>query len=236
MDTGSDRGNRSRESLATRITNRAEEWLVDLNQRNHWLFRLYEKANEWWAALVFRGVRRRAAEVDREITGRRGTARIRFLRPEDLDEFAALLQSLDARHLPPHPLDRETAASVLRRPNYLPFGIYIDGELVGYELVRLFFPKRAVTAIWSLPVMHNRGLSAAAGIVTGAFTESEGLDDYITVPHDNVFSMKTARNAGWKVIRRNRRFLVMWRPPGGLASTGGAKGGGAGGSPPPGAE
>lgn len=194
------------------LLDRAEEWIYALNERGHWLFSVYDRANEWWAWLAFRGVKRRAAEIDSEVPGRDGeVARIRLLRPGQDDEaFAQLLDAL-ARfpYKPPHPLDRAAALRALRRRSYLPFGIFYGGELVGYLLLRLFFYRRAVTAIWSLDVAHNKRFSVNAGVITSAFTRAEGLADYITVPLDNLYSLKAALGAGWHIVRRNRRFYVL---------------------------
>lgn len=203
-----------RSGLLPRLLDRAEEWIYDLNARDHWLFSLYDFGNEVWARLVFRGVRRRAGGIDAEIRGRDGaTARLRLLRPEDEDAFASLLERL-ARfpHRPPHPLDRASARRALHRRSYLPFGLFFEGELVGYLLVRLFFPRRAVTAIWSLELAHNKRFSVNSGLVTSSFTRSEGLADYITVPLDNLYSLKAAQGAGWEILRKNRRFYVLRHP------------------------
>jgi hypothetical protein len=190
---------------------RAEEWIYDLNKRDHWLFRIYDFGNEVWAWLVFRGGRRRAQELDVEIQGRDSTARLRFLREDDYEEFAELLASLDTEHLPPHPLDRATAARALRRVGYLPLGIFHEGALVSYLLVRLMFPRRAVTGIWSNPFNHNRGFSQAGVRASGEFTVSQGLVDYATIPIGNVYSVKTALYGGWKLVRTNRHFHVLIR-------------------------
>lgn len=200
--------------LGTRLLDRAEEWIYALNERNHWIFRVYDRCNEIWASLVFRGVRRRAARIDAEVEGRDGErARLRLLRPDDLDVFAALLEALARfRYVPPHPLDRAAAARALRRNSYLPFGLFYQDRLVGYLLVRLFFPRRAVTAIWSLEIAHNKRFSVNSGRITSAFTRSEGLADYITVPLDNLYSLKAAQGAGWEIVRRNRRFYVLRHP------------------------
>ena len=195
-----------------RLLNRAEEWIYDLNVRGHWLFALYDAGNELWASLVFRGVKRRAARIDARVPGRDGEeARIRLLLPErDDDAFAALLEGLARfEYLPPHPLDRAAARRALRRRSYLPFGIFYRGELVGYLLLRLFFFRRAVTAIWSLEVAHNKRFSLNAGVITSSFTRAEGLADYITVPLDNTYSLKAALGAGWRIVRKNRRFYVL---------------------------
>ncbi len=194
-----------------RLQDAAEEWLYRANERNHWIFRLYDRANELWARLLFGPLRRRAARVDAPVPGRGLELRIRFLTPDDDERFAALLARFDFRYLPPHPTDREGALAALRRRSYLTFGIFQEGELVGYLLVRLFFPRRGVTGIWVLPDIRARGLSTQALRVTAAFTRGEGLDDYATIAVDNPYSVRMAEAAGWQIIRTNRRFHVLRR-------------------------
>jgi hypothetical protein len=193
---------------------RAEEWIYDLNARDHWLFRVYEQGNVVWANLVFRGVRRRAAAIDQEITGRDGSRRrLRFLTPADEPAFADLLARFDFENLPPHPLDAATARRVLRQMNTLPFGVFdLEGVLGGYLLLRFFFPWRVTTGIWSFPDFGGRGLTQAAIRITADFSRREGLADYVTVPVGHNVSLGAATGAGWQVIRTNRRFHVLLHP------------------------
>jgi hypothetical protein len=199
-------------SALKRISDAFEVTLYELNERNHWLFRLLEWCNEVYARVVFRGVRRDAYAIDDTIRGRSRSYQIRFLRPDDLDLFADLIARFDFKYLPPHPLDRRTAERVLHRPSYLPFLLLRDGEPTGYCLVRLLAPRRAFTGVWSFPVAENAGLSRAAVKRTGEFTDAHGVVDYVTVPLDNEASKKGAEWAGWHVIRQNRRFFVLRRP------------------------
>lgn len=194
-----------------RIRDRAEEWIYRLNEQNHWFFRLYDRANELWSRLVFRGVRGRASAIDEELDARGQKGRFRFLTPEDLDLFAELLDRFDFEYLPPHAIDRDGAFATLRRHSHLPFGIFHEGRLIGYVLIRLFFFRRAVSGIWSLPSHHNQGFNVAAVRASGRFTKSERLPDYATVPIGNDPSLLGAQAAGWKIIRTNRRFHVLLR-------------------------
>jgi hypothetical protein len=194
-----------------RLLCRAEEWIYDLNARDHWFFRLYDRCNELWASLAFRGVKRRAASVAVTYPGRGVDFHIRFLGPEDLDAFAELLDGFDEKYKPPHALDRATAEHCLKRRSYLCFGIWLEARLVAYVLVRLFFPFRAVTGGWEVRDIHNMGLGKGAIAVTGSFTRVEGLNDYITAPLDNPNSRLAAESAGWKLVRTNRRFHVLLR-------------------------
>ena len=100
-----------------RIQDRAEETIYRLNEQDHWIFRVYDLANEIFAALRFRGVRRRAAAIDVPLRASDGVeARLRFLTPADDEPFADLLARLTAvRYRPPHPLDRAAALRALRR-------------------------------------------------------------------------------------------------------------------------
>jgi hypothetical protein len=194
-----------------RLLCRAEEWIYDLNARDHWLFRLYEWGNVAWAWLVFRGVRRRAAAIDTPLTSRDGVRmRFRFLTPADEDAFAAMLARFDFENLPPHPLDRASAARVLRQANCLPFGYFDErGELGGYLLLRFFFFWRVTSGVWSFPRFGGRGLTQAGLRVTAELTRAEGLADYITVPVGHNASLGAATGAGWQVVRTNRRFHVL---------------------------
>jgi len=194
------------------MVSRAEVWIYELNERGHWLFRLYDRCNEVWARMVFRSVRERASRLDETLVGRGVTVRMRVLGPEDLDALVALFETLGQhKYLPPHPLDRESARAAISRMSYLPFG-WFDGErLVGYLLVRLFFPKRAATGVWMLTECFNSGLGTLGVDTTGTFTTSEGFDDYITVPLDNIASLRGAVTAGWRIQRKNKRFYVLLR-------------------------
>jgi hypothetical protein len=66
------------------------------------------------------------------------------------------------------------------RGDAAPCLIFRRGKLIGYVLVRLFFPRRVVSGIWVLPQHHDLGLAVAAVRASGVFTKSEGLPDYVT--------------------------------------------------------
>jgi len=200
-------------SLLARLRDRAEEWIYRLNERDHWIFRLYDLGNELWASLVFRGARRRAARIDAPIQGRERAARVRFLGPADLDAFATLLASLDVKYLPPHPRDRAAAARALARRSYVPLGIFTDEGMVGYVLQRFFFPRRIVSGIWMLASTHNAGLGRLAYREQARFADAEGLPNYCTIPLDNAPSIRIALWCGFEVVRTNRRFHVLLRKP-----------------------
>jgi hypothetical protein len=198
--------------LWRRANDALELWLYHLNLRNHWLFRCMEDVNELYARLVFRGVRRDAMRIDETIQGRDRSFRIRFLTPDDAPMLSALVARFDFRYLPPHPLDASAVLRALRRPSHLPFGLFRDGEPVGYCLVRLAAPRRCFTGVWTFPVPENAGLSRAAVRCTGRFVDAHGIEAYVTVPLDNTASRKGAEWAGWRVIRQNRLFYVLRRP------------------------
>jgi len=99
----------------------------------------------------------------------------------------------------------------LRRRSYLPFGIFVGDRLVGYLLLRLFAPWRAVTGIWTLPETHNLRLGQRTLFETARFSRSLGLADYATIGIDNPNSLRMANAAGWQTIRTNRHFHVLKR-------------------------
>ena len=138
-------------------------------------------------------------------------AHLRPLAPADLDAFAALLAAFDFRYAPPHPLDGASAARALRRASYLPFGVFRENALIGYVLVRLFFPRRAVSGYWLLAAYHDTGVGVAAARAMRELLRAAALPDYVTIPLDNAPSLVAARAAGWRILRSNRRFHVLRR-------------------------
>ena len=191
------------------LQDRLEEWIYALNEKEHWIFRLYDWGNEIWARLVFRALRRRAALHDERVTVGETEARVRFLTPADEADFVSLLGSFDVRYLPPHPLDADSARRALARSSYLPYGIWIDGELKGYILLRMFFFRRAVTGIWMLASTHSGRVGRHTLNTTVDFLRREKVPNYCTIPIDNEPSLRIAHWCGWRVIRTNRRFHVL---------------------------
>ncbi len=199
-----------RPSSYARLVDAAEEWVYQLNENDHWVFRIYDQFNELHASIFMRGVRERGSRLDRVLECSDGSrARLRFLTTDDEESLVGLLASLDARYMPPHPRDRDTATRALRRRSYMPFGIFIGDRMVGYVLLRLFFPWRVVTGIWTLPETHNLGLAQLCLRQTCGFSGDEKIANYCTIPIDNHNSLRVALGVGWRILRTNRRFHVL---------------------------
>ena len=197
--------------VVVRTQNALEQWIYRLNEADHWIFRLYDWGNEVWAALAFRGTRRRASALDVTVEAGERRARVRFLTAADVDTFATLLAGFDVKYLPPHGLDRQAAGAALRRRSYVPIGIFVDDCLVGYILLRLFFPRRAVTGIWMLASTHNAKLGRRTLQEAVDFLRREDLANYCTIPLDNTPSIKIAHACGWRIVRTNQRFHVLYQ-------------------------
>jgi RimJ/RimL family protein N-acetyltransferase len=195
-----------------RLQDRMEEWVYRLNEQDHWIFRLWDRANELAARVLFRGGRRLAMRLDVMVQGRDRAARVRALGEGDLDALADLLARLDAKYGPPHASDRATAARALARQSYTPYGIFVDGEMIGYVLHRFFLPRRMVTGIWMVTSSHNAGIGRVALVESMRWLGEARLDTYCTVPIDNLPSLRIAQVAGFRLIRTNRRFHVLIIP------------------------
>lgn len=198
-------------SALAKLLGRAEEWIYELNARDHPVFRLYDTCNALWARIAFAGVRRRAQGFRAVLRGRDGARGVmRWLRPDDEDALVGLFGRFDFRFLPPHALDRRAAARVLASPHCLPLGVEdAQGQLVGYSLIRLFFPRRAVMGLWLLRSVHTQGLGNAAAFATTLLTRAEGLPNFVTIPRENLPSLATVLSCGWRLLRTNRGFHVL---------------------------
>ncbi len=197
------------EEVSFGLQDRLEMWIYKLNEEQHWIFRLYDWGNEIWARLFFGGTRRRASEIDLLVPVKDVEAHVRFLVPEDAEVFADFMSQLDVRYLPPHELHAEEADIALRRRSYLPFGIFVEGRMIGYILLRLFFFRRAVTGIWMLASTHSAGVGRHTLLQSVEFLKRERLPNYCTIPLDNEPSLRIAHWCGWRVARTNRHFHVL---------------------------
>ena len=195
--------------LVSRIQTLLEEWIYRLNEEQHWIFRVYDWGNEIWARLFFRATRRRASQIDLKVEVKEVEAHVRFLEPDDEEIFAGFMAQLDVRYLPPHELHAEQAAKALARRSYIPFGIFVEGKMIGYILLRLFFFRRAVTGIWMLASTHSAGIGRNTLLESVEFLKREGLPNYCTIPLGNEPSLRIAHWCGWRVIRTNRHFDVL---------------------------
>jgi hypothetical protein len=194
-----------------RLLSRAEEWIYELNAREHPIFRLYDAGNALWARLAFRGARRRLRKFEARVHTKGGREAVMRWIPPDRDwELAELFEHFDFPYLPPHPLDRAAVRRVLEAPHCIALGIYgPQGQLFGYSLIRLFFPRRAVMGMWIHSNAHTRGLGQICSYATTRLTNSEGLPNFITIPRDNVASLRAVLWSGWRILRTNRRFHVL---------------------------
>jgi len=191
------------------LQDRLEEWIYRLNEEDHWIFKLYDWGNELWARVFFRAARRRGELVDEEIEDSEGEGRVRFLGPDDVEAFADFCAALDTRYLPPHPLDRASAARALARSSYVPLGIFWRDELVGYVLVRFFFLRRAVNGIWMLPLSHGKSFGKHSFWVSCRYLHDLGLPAYCTIPLGNTPSIHTAWWSAYEIVRTNHHFHVL---------------------------
>ncbi|HVH17288.1 MAG TPA: hypothetical protein VNF72_03215 [Myxococcota bacterium] len=198
-------------TVLAKLLGRAEEWIYEANAQDHPMFRLYDAGNALWARIAFSGVRRRASLFRAELRGRDGArAVMRWLAPSDEDALVRLWGEFDFRFLPPHALDRKTAARVLTSPHCLALGVDDEeGRLVGYSLIRLFFPRRAVMGLWLLRKVHTQGFGNAAAFATTLLTRAEGLPNFVTIPRENLPSLATVLSCGWRLLRTNRGFHVL---------------------------
>lgn len=74
------------------------------------------------------------------------SASMRALTLEDLDTFEAFFSKFTDDYLvffKPHGFSRNELRSILKKPYYLLYGLFVDGEIVGYAILKLFWGRKA---------------------------------------------------------------------------------------------
>lgn len=138
----------------------------------------------------------REAQACAELTGRSGGAPVvlRPLRAGDIDAlsaFLALQQPDRFSFFRPHGFDRPALRRHLRGGQFLSYGLFEDGALIAYGLIRLT-PSRAAFAGSMVSQSHaGRGFGKLMARYLYWQTARMGLDTYLTISQDNPASLRS---------------------------------------------
>lgn len=96
----------------------------------------------------------------------------------------------------PHPLDYRGMKKVFRRWHYITLGIFSEKDLVGYCVIRPFFPNKGLYAIIVGQRWRNRGIGAGALRIEVEYIAKIGLKPMSAVRNTNLPSIRILSKAG----------------------------------------
>ena len=110
---------------------------------------------------------------------------------DDIYKFFQSSVDTNAREFSlPHKTDLKSLRWVFSRNSYIPLGIFHEGNLIGYSLVRLLFPKLASYAIFVARDWQGRGIGTAALGKQLDFINQIGFNPSSAVNKANVKSLR----------------------------------------------
>jgi len=135
---------------------------------------------------------RQEARIEGEIHGR--TAVMRTLIPDDLDAFVEMIESIPEDHLAffhPHRLDAASMAKVIRRKDMVTYGLFRDGRMEAYVILKLFPTRKAY--LGRLVSSDLTGLGIGRFLSRFLYWQAGlmGFQPCSTIHKDNVSSMKS---------------------------------------------
>ncbi|NBB79914.1 MAG: GNAT family N-acetyltransferase [Verrucomicrobia bacterium] len=124
-----------------------DQFAYKLKQHCGPLFKVAEVICGYGVAFLHgKRIREALDQAEQSGTIRGNAARIRALVPGDIYALLAFYETLPEGHFKyfrPHGFARRDVEKVLARPYYLAYGLFLEGELVGYSLFKLYPGKKA---------------------------------------------------------------------------------------------
>lgn len=127
------------------------------------------------------------------------TATIRPLEVGDSNELLSFFDTLPQRHLKyfhPHGFARRDIDKILTRPYYLTYGVFIDGSIVGYCLLKLYPGKKAFLGRIVSPDLTGCGLGKFFSLYLKWQSRLMGFRLRSTIHKSNIASLESHKSAG----------------------------------------
>ena len=122
---------------------------------------------------------------------------IRTLITKNLNEvysfFKYSINTNSSDFLMPHSTDLKTLKTIFNKTSHIPLGIFYRDMLIGYALIRLFFPKKASYAIFISEEWQGKGIGTAALEKQINLINDFHFMPYSAVSKKNVKSLKMLR-------------------------------------------
>ncbi|MFH1593979.1 MAG: GNAT family N-acetyltransferase [Candidatus Omnitrophota bacterium] len=100
----------------------------------------------------------------------------------------------------PHKTDMKSVADIFQRTSHIPLGIFCNGDLIGYALIRLFFPKKGSYAIFVAQDWQGKGIGTAALEKELALIRNLGFTPFSAVCKKNIKSLRMLDKLGIEFI------------------------------------
>lgn len=177
-----------------------------------WIYQSLEGAARGATALLY-GQRIRRALAVSEIQGNvyGAPAVIRTIGPDDTDALVQMLAGMSDEHLTffhPHALDPASLRRVLSRKTVMTYGLYVDGRLCGYGLLKLFPTRKAYRGRLIAPEFAGRGVGKFLSRYLDWQVALLGFQPCATIHRDNLASLKS--------LAAGRPFRVVSELPNGF--------------------
>ncbi len=192
------------------LINLMYQLLVKLNRDHVEIFEFLIFFNDIWCRLFLRRLYRGDPFLPAgTLASKAGPVSVRACTEDDAEEISALLRQLEGKVLLPHRSDVASLRRVFRRPSYFSYRVEGSGQFMGYVLIRVFAPARAVFAIWLKPDQRGGGVGKVIAPTMVENIKKQRLTPYVTVTKDNEASLRMCLHAGYKIVRELPTFYVM---------------------------
>jgi len=184
--------------------------LVKLNNENSRAFDIIMLINELYFALFFYRLYKRKMACFSERLNIKGSQyrgiRLDASLAQQLYDFVA---GLNEKYMPPHRTDQKSIKRLLKKRACFALGVFDGQRMVGYGLIRFFFPKRAVPTTWVIDEYKGKGIGGALLTLEIDLIRESGFTVFTTVAKDNIVALNNNKKRGLRVVLETDSFYVF---------------------------
>ena len=143
---------------------------------------------------------------------------VRALKVEDLDAFERFFSGFSDDYLEffkPHGFSRRELLSILKKPYYLLYGLFVEDEIVGYGILKLFWGRKAFRGRLVAQSWGGKGIGHYLSQYINWQCEKLGFRARSTISKHNHASLKSHEIEGHYTVLSelpNDYMLIEFKP------------------------
>lgn len=166
-----------------------------IKARFPWLYDMAAWGGRQAVVLLFgRAIRQAQAQSAVDGTVRGKPATMRHLHPTDVGALAAMLEEIPEDHLRffhPHGLGRSELDQVVRRPDIMTYGLFANGKICAYAILKLFPTRKAYIGRLVSPALAGLGIGRFLSRYLYWQSRLLGFQPCSTIHTENLASLKS---------------------------------------------
>jgi len=129
----------------------------------------------------------------------------KLIEENDLEDLYLMLNKQDKEQFEffkPHNFDKQTLKMLFKNPSFFMFGVFVNGEIIGYFFLRCFINKKSFTGRIVDQKHQGKGIARRMGIILHNFAWINNFRVFGTASKKNTKSLRSYSSINnYRIIR-----------------------------------